>query len=262
MTEAKLQAMAEAFCEEYLLTWTEHGRNFTDWQDEVIFADADRINSEGAVSLFYPREEDHLLIVTVFHDRSWIVQQEPQDEEPPALGSGEDGHRILDLIHWTLEAELDSQNHPKPTQTGGAMPHVLGDHNRPIVELYAAEFETEDGPLILECWSMEPSDAALAFKRFFEDDHPDRRNLTDPSQLGEADAFSHEWLAKKGWWTNKTIWTGNYIEMELIPGTRIKIGETIIELNRHSFLSWSSAYPSKMERLNDTDRLSLRNHAR
>ena len=29
--------MAEAFCEEYLITWTEHGEEFTDWQEGDIF---------------------------------------------------------------------------------------------------------------------------------------------------------------------------------------------------------------------------------
>ena len=104
MTEAKprTMTMAEAFCKEHLTAWTEHGRDFTGWRDEGIFADSARMNGEGAVSLFYPREEDHLPVVTVFHDRSWTVQQDPPGGEPPELGSGEDGHRILDLIHYYI----------------------------------------------------------------------------------------------------------------------------------------------------------------
>ena len=53
---------------------------------------------------FHPLEEEHLLIVTVFRDRSWIVQQEPTDGAPPMVGTREDEHRILDIIHRALEA--------------------------------------------------------------------------------------------------------------------------------------------------------------
>ena len=95
--------MAEAFCEEHLMTWTEHGEDFTDWRDGDIFTSSHRMNEAGAISLFHPLEEDHLLIVTVFRDRSWIVQQEPMGGTPPLVGTREDEHRILDLIHRTLE---------------------------------------------------------------------------------------------------------------------------------------------------------------
>ena len=64
------------------------------------------MSEAGAISLFQPLEEDHLLIVTVFRDRSWIVQQEPMGGAPPIVGTREDEHRILDLIHRTLEAGL------------------------------------------------------------------------------------------------------------------------------------------------------------
>ena len=98
--------MVEPFCEEHLITWTEHGEDFTDWRDGDIFTGSHRMSQAGAISLFHPLEEDHLLIVTVFRDRSWIVQQEPMGGTPPIVGTREDEHRILDLIHRTLEAGL------------------------------------------------------------------------------------------------------------------------------------------------------------
>ena len=33
MPDTMSDTMAEAFCEEYLVTWTEHGEDFTDWLD-------------------------------------------------------------------------------------------------------------------------------------------------------------------------------------------------------------------------------------
>ena len=36
--------MAEAFCEEYLITWTEHGEDFTDWRDGDIFTGSQRMS--------------------------------------------------------------------------------------------------------------------------------------------------------------------------------------------------------------------------
>ena len=65
------------------------------------------MSEAGAISLFHPLDYDHLLIVTVFPDRSWIVQQEPPGGAPPMVGTREDERRILDLIHRTLEAGLD-----------------------------------------------------------------------------------------------------------------------------------------------------------
>ena len=98
--------MAEAFCEEHLMTWTEHGEDFTDWRDANIFTSSQRTLDAGAISLFHPLDYDHLLIVTVFPDRSWIVPQEPPGGTPPSVGTREDEHRIPDLIHRTLEAVL------------------------------------------------------------------------------------------------------------------------------------------------------------
>ena len=98
--------MVEAFCEEHLITRAEHGQDFTDWRDGDIFTRSNRMSRAGAISLFQPLDYDRLLIVTVFPDRSWIVQHEPTDGAPPIVGTREDEHRIPDLIHRTLEAVL------------------------------------------------------------------------------------------------------------------------------------------------------------
>ena len=99
--------MAEAFCEEYLITWTKHGEDFTGWLHRDIFTRSNRMSRAGAISLFHQREGDRLMIVTVFPDRSWIVQHEPSDGAPPIVGTREDEHRILDLIHQTLETWME-----------------------------------------------------------------------------------------------------------------------------------------------------------
>ena len=107
MSNTMPDTMAEAFCEEYLTTWTQHGENFTHWQHRDIFTRSNRMSQAGAISLFHQREGDRLLIVTVFQDRSWIVQHEPTDGTPPIVGTREDEHRILDLIHQALETWLE-----------------------------------------------------------------------------------------------------------------------------------------------------------
>ena len=99
--------MAEAFCEEYLITWTEHGEDFTGWLHRDIFTRSNRMSQAGAINLFHPLDYDGLLIVTVFQDRSWIVQHEPTDGAPPIVGTREDEHRILDLIHQALDTRLE-----------------------------------------------------------------------------------------------------------------------------------------------------------
>ena len=107
--------MAEAFCEEHLMTWTEHGEDFTDWRDGEIFTSSHRMNEAGALSLFHQLEDDRLLIVTVFRDRSWIIQQEPTGGTPPMVGTGEDEHRIMDFIHQMLEAGEEPEPPEFPT---------------------------------------------------------------------------------------------------------------------------------------------------
>ena len=48
--------MAEAFCEEYLITWTEHGQDFTGWLHRDIFTRSNRMSQAGAISLFHQPE--------------------------------------------------------------------------------------------------------------------------------------------------------------------------------------------------------------
>ena len=123
--------MAEAFCEEYLITWTEHGhglhrlaafhacrhRGGSDprskpsalitWTEHGRMSRSNRMSRAGAINLFHPLDYDRLMIVTVFPDRSWIVQYEPTDGAPPIVGTREDEHRILDLIHHALDTWLE-----------------------------------------------------------------------------------------------------------------------------------------------------------
>ena len=111
--------MAEAFCEEYLITWTEHGEDFTGWRDGDTQANLDRMRQAGALTLFEPMENDGcFMIVTVFQDRSWIVQQEPPGGAPAIVGTGDDQHRIPDVINALEDnhRELKSGQEPEPPE--------------------------------------------------------------------------------------------------------------------------------------------------
>ena len=121
------------------------------------------------------------------------------------------------------------------------MPHVFGDHNVPILRRYTAQFDTEDGPIILECWSMEPTDAASAFRGFFKTDHPDHRSLSDKSKLAEYKGFSPEWNALMSWWRSKPVPTGDKVLLTMNPGIRIRIDRTVVEYSGSSYLTWSNA---------------------
>ena len=79
--------MAEAFCEEYLITWTEHGEDFTGWLHRDIFTRSNRMSRAGAISLFHQLDYDRLMIVTVFPDRSWIVQSRTHGRRPAHRGN-------------------------------------------------------------------------------------------------------------------------------------------------------------------------------
>ena len=115
--------MAEAFCEEYLMTWTEHGEDFTEWRDGDTYGNIHRMTQVGAATLFQPMEnEGCFIIVTVFPDRSWIVQEEPTGGAPPIVGTREDERRIpdlihiLDFIHRTLEGRQKREPEPEPPE--------------------------------------------------------------------------------------------------------------------------------------------------
>ena len=141
------------------------------------------------------------------------------------------------------------------------MAHVLGDHNRPIVELYLAEFESEGHHIILECWSMEPVEAELAFMRFFGPEGLGSGRLADQTRLVEHDPSSDAWRENREWWQGKVVWTGDYLELAIRPGTRMTIGKTIIEYRNSSYVTWSEAYPSLREKVTLAAGDSLRTHA-
>ena len=122
------------------------------------------------------------------------------------------------------------------------MPHIFGDHNDPILQLYTGRFDTEDGPINLECWSMEPVDAVAAFRRFFSDDHPERPDLADKSRLAVHDRFSPDWNEVNAWWRGIPIASGDEIRLYINPGTRVKVGKTVVEYAGSHYLTWSRAY--------------------
>ena len=123
------------------------------------------------------------------------------------------------------------------------MAHVLGDHNRPIVKLYLAEFESEGHRMILECWSMEPVDAELAFMRFFGPQGSGSGRLADPARLEEHDPSTDAWRENREWWRRKVEWTGDYLELAICPGTRMTIGKTIIEYQEFKLLDLERSLP-------------------
>ena len=101
------------------MTWTEHGEDFTDWRDGDTQANLDRMRQAGALTLFEPMENDGcFMIVTVFQDRSWIVQQEPPGGAPPIVGAADDEHRIPDVISALEDnhRELKSGQEPEPPE--------------------------------------------------------------------------------------------------------------------------------------------------
>ena len=54
MSNTMPDTMAEAFCEEYLITWTEHGQDFTSWLHKDISTRSNRMSRAGALNLFHP----------------------------------------------------------------------------------------------------------------------------------------------------------------------------------------------------------------
>ena len=121
------------------------------------------------------------------------------------------------------------------------MPFILGDHNDPLVQLYRAQFDTEDGLIELECWTMSPTDAALAFKKFFKDDHPYRVRLSDVTKLEDVGTEGPAWNEQIGWWRSKPVPTGDEAMLYISPGTRVNIEGTVIEYAGASYRIWSCA---------------------
>ena len=116
MPDTMSDTMAEAFCEEYLITWTKHGETHTGWEDGDIYTNMRGITQAGGVTLFQARaitpfqamqKNGYYMTVTVFRDRSWMVHEEPTSGEMVMVGTREDEHRILDLIHDELNTSLE-----------------------------------------------------------------------------------------------------------------------------------------------------------
>ena len=123
--------MAEAFCKEHLITWMENGEQHTGWkrtgsehtgwEDGDIYTNMRGITQANGVTLFQARaitlfqaiqKNGYYMTITVFRDRSWMVHEEPATEDPPTgepimVGTRENEHHILDLIHDELNSSLD-----------------------------------------------------------------------------------------------------------------------------------------------------------
>ena len=96
--------MAEAFCDKHMMTWYENGETFTDWrtEHENLLADLEWMRREGIVRLSH---EDPMVSIIVFRDRSWIAENDSSWGGAPDVGTGEDWHRVLDLIQEALNQE-------------------------------------------------------------------------------------------------------------------------------------------------------------
>ena len=123
--------MAEAFCKKHLITrmengekhtsWKRTGREHTGWEDGDIYANMRGITQTDGVTLFQARaitlfqaiqKNGYYMTITVFRDRSWMVHEEPATEDPPTgepimVGTRENEHHILDLIHDELNSSLE-----------------------------------------------------------------------------------------------------------------------------------------------------------
>lgn len=119
------------------------------------------------------------------------------------------------------------------------MPFILGDHNEPLLQLYRAEFDTEEGTIRLECWSMSPTDAAATFKNFFKDDHPYRVDLIDSTKSQDVGTSDPAWIERMEWWRSKPVPTGDEMLLYINPGTRVNVQGTVIEYTGAAYLVWS-----------------------
>ena len=72
------------------------------------------------------------------------------------------------------------------------MSHVFSGHNVLYPVTLRGPVRYRGRSYTLECWSMEPTDAASAFRAFSKVDHPDQRMLADQPKLVEYKAFSPE----------------------------------------------------------------------
>lgn len=121
------------------------------------------------------------------------------------------------------------------------MPCILGDHNEPLVQLYRAEFDTEEGSIELECWAMSSTDAAVSFRNFFRDDHPYRVELADQTKLRDVGTTGPSWIEQMEWWRSKPTSTGDEMMLYINPGTRVNVQGTVIEYTGSAYRVWSCA---------------------
>ena len=115
--------MAEVFCKERLITWTEQGQGFAGWQYGDIYINLHGTAQAGGITLFQASAvtllqamqwNGYYMTVTMFRDRSWMIHEEPTGGAPILVGTGEDEHRILDFIHQMLEAAEAGEEHEPP----------------------------------------------------------------------------------------------------------------------------------------------------
>ena len=106
MPDTMSDTMAEAFCEEYLITWMETRRGRTPAGRMGTSTPtcagsprpaASRCSRQRAITPFQAMQKNgYYMTVTVFRDRSWMVHEEPTSGEMVMVGTREDEHRILD----------------------------------------------------------------------------------------------------------------------------------------------------------------------
>ena len=116
MSNTTPDTMAEAFCNEHLTAGTKHGEKHTGWEDKDIYTDMRGITQTGSVTMFQARaitlfhavqKNGYHMTITMFRDRSWMVHESPTSGEMVTVGTKENEHQILDLIHQALETWLE-----------------------------------------------------------------------------------------------------------------------------------------------------------
>ena len=116
MSNTTPETMAEAFCNEHLTAGTKHGEKHTGWEDKDIYTNMRGITQTGGVTMFQARaitlfhavqKNGYHMTITMFRDRSWMVHESPTSGEMVTVGTKENEHQILDLIHEELNTSLE-----------------------------------------------------------------------------------------------------------------------------------------------------------
>ena len=116
MSNTTPDTMAEAFCNEHLTAGTKHGEKNTGWEDKDIYTDMRGITQTSGVTMFQARaitlfhavrKNGYHMTITMFRDRSWMVHESPTSGEMVMVGTKENEHQILDLIHEELNTSLE-----------------------------------------------------------------------------------------------------------------------------------------------------------